>query len=228
MRVDPTKYYAVISGDFIGFSHLPLKNRQAMYFILKSGSKELAGAFPGIMPWDVDMFRGDGWQMVLTDPVCSLRAALYFKAYIRSKTAQKKIDTRMAIAVGRIDYIPENKVSAGDGAAFRMSGRLLDRISRTKSAAMRFIMDNKKISSLLDRSVQQAGDLAANWTLKQANAIMPALKQRPNAQLISTRPELMSTRAMLHCLRLARWSQINGLVSVFEDTLAASGLRSAD
>ena len=228
MRTYPTKYYAVISGDFIGFSNLPLKNRQAMYFILKNGGKELETAFPGIMPLEVDMFRGDGWQMVLTDPVLSLRASLYFRAYIRSKTKQKKIDTRMVIAVGNIDYIPENKVSAGDGAAFRMSGRLLDRISRTKSAAMRFIMDNKKISRLLDRSAQQAGNLAANWTLKQANAVMTALKQRPNAQLISARPELMSTRAMIRCLRLAGWPQINGLVKVFEDTLAASGLRSAD
>lgn len=221
MDIDPTKQYAVISGDFIGFSNLPLKNRQAMYFILKSGSKELAEAFPGIMPWDVDMFRGDGWQMVLTDPVCSLLAALYFKAYIRSTTAQKKIDTRMAIAVGNIDYIPENRVSAGDGAAFRMSGRLLDRISRNKSATTRFIMEDQRASTFLDRTVHHAGNLSSSWTAKQAMVIMSALRGWAHDQICSNLDEEISEKKLGRLLNLSGWPEIKHALSIFEGTLSS-------
>ena len=196
MDIDSKKYYAVISGDFIGFSSLPLKNRQAMYFILKNGGKELETAFPGIIPLEVDMFRGDGWQIVLTDPVLSLRAALYFRAYIRSKTTQKKIDTRMAVAVGTIDYIPENKVSAGDGPAFRMSGKLLDKINRIKSPIIRFIMEDKKNSVLLDRAVQQSGTPADGWNKKQAMTIMGALRGWSYDQIIAACPESVSSKTI--------------------------------
>jgi hypothetical protein len=221
MNIDPKKCYAVISGDFIGFSRLPLRNRQAMYFILKSGGKELSKAFPGIMPWEVDMFRGDGWQMLLTDPVLSLRAALYFKAFIRAEIP-KKIDTRMAIAVGLIDYIPENRVSAGDGTAFRMSGKLLDKMSRSKFPTIRFIMEGRKASILLARAVQQAGALAVHWTPNQAKAIMTALKGMAHDQINADRSKSVASEAFSKVLSRAGWHQIQGWVSVFESRMAGS------
>ncbi len=222
MHVDTSKCYAVISGDFIGFSHLGLEHRQAMYFILKDGGRHLSEAFPGIMPWEVDMFRGDGWQMVLTDPARSLRAALYFRAFIRSKTGRKKIDTRMAIAVGTIDYIPENRVSAGDGAAFRMSGKLLDKMSRSKSPTIRFIMEGRKASILLAGAVQQAGALAVHWTPNQAKTIMTALKGMAHDQINADRPKSFAPKAFSKVLSRAGWHQIQGWVSVFENRMAGS------
>jgi hypothetical protein len=222
MRIDPTKPYAVISGDFIGFSHLPLKNRQAMYFILKSGGREVSEAFPGIMPWDVDMFRGDGWQMLLNDPVRSLRASLYFRAYIRSKTTHRKIDTRMAIAVGTIDYVPENRVSAGDGAAFRISGRMLEKMNRSKSATMRFMMEDKKTAMLLDRTVLKAGVLAAQWTALQANALMGSLKGWTHDQISAAGHPGISSQAIRRRIIRAGWPQINHALSVYEDVLSCA------
>jgi hypothetical protein len=222
MDIDPKKLYAVISGDFIGFSNLPLKNRRAMYFILKSGSKELAEAFPGILPLDVDMFRGDGWQMLLTDPVLSLRAGLYFRAYIRSQTPRKKIDTRMAIAVGRIDYIPENKVSAGDGTAFRMSGRLLEKINRIKSPTIRFAMENAKISRLLHPIVRQAGELSGQWTSSQARVIMDVLRRWPHDQTSATGLKRSPAKAMGQRIGQADWPEIQHALSVYENTLYAA------
>jgi hypothetical protein len=222
MNIDPKKLYAVISGDIIGFSRLPLKDRQAMYFILKSGGKKLSEAFPGIMSCEVDMFRGDGWQMLLTEPVLSLRAAFYFRAYIRSKTTPKKIDTRMAIAVGKIDYIPENSVSAGDGAAFRMSGRLLEKMGLSKSATLRFVMEDKKKSLLLDRTVQKVGGMASRWTSNQAMTIMGALKGWTHDQINAERSESLSAEAFEKRLHRAEWPEINRAVSAFEAMLSSA------
>jgi hypothetical protein len=220
MDIDPKKTYAVISGDFIGFSHLPLKNRQSMYFILKNGGIELSKAFPGIMPYEVDMFRGDGWQMLLTDPVLSLRATLYFRAYIRSKTARQKIDTRMAIAVGAIDYIPENRVSAGDGAAFRMSGKLLDKINRSKSATMRLMMEDKKTAMSLNRTVLKTGLLAAQWTALQAKAMMGKLKGWSHDQISADGHPGISSQAIRRRIIQDGWPQIHHALSVYEAVMS--------
>jgi hypothetical protein len=215
MRLDPKQLYAVISGDFIGFSSLPLKNRQAMYFILKNGGNALSEAFPGIMPCAVDMFRGDGWQMLLTNPVLSLRAALYFRAYIRSQTPRKKIDTRMAIAVGKIDYVPENRVSAGDGTAFRLSGKLLEKMNRTKSPTLRFAAEDKKKSLFLDRIVRQTGVLTDLWTPKQALAVMGVLRNWAHGQTSIAWPEPITSHTGKK-LHHAGWPEIRHVLSVYE------------
>ena len=216
MRVNRTKYYAVISGDFIGFSHLPIDDRKSMYFILKNGGRALADTFPGVMPLEVDMFRGDGWQMLLTDPLLSLRAALYFRACIRSKTKKKNINSRMAIAVGRIDYVPENKVSAGDGTAFRLSGKLLEKMNRATSATMRFTMEDKKKSTFLDRTVQKAGAPADRWTSSQAMVIMDMLKGWTQDQISVKQPEKTLNPTMARLLNRAGWPEIHHALSVFE------------
>ncbi len=219
MNIDPKKSYAVISGDFIGFSHLPLKYRQSMYSILKNGGKELAEAFPGIMPCEVDMFRGDGWQMLLTDPVYSLRAALYFRAYIRSKTTPKKIDTRMAIAVGKIDYVPENRVSAGDGTAFRLSGKLLEKIMRQKSSRMAFVMEDAKSSLRLDRLVRRVDPFAARLTQTQALAVAAALKDQPRCHGPAIQGGEHSPEKVARPLIRAGWPLILETISDFEMAL---------
>jgi len=222
MDIDPAKSYAVISGDFIGFSRLPLKTRQSMYFILKNGGRELAEAYPGIMPWEVDMFRGDGWQMLLNDPVLSLRAALYIRAYICSNTPRKKVDARMAIAIGKIDYVPENRVSAGDGQAFRMSGKLLDRMTQSKTGLMRFVIEDKKTSLALDRIVRRACAPEDQWSKKQALAILGVLRGYTNDQIGCARPEQITPQSMGKRLNLAVWPEIRHALSVYEAVLSSA------
>ncbi len=221
MEIDPDRYYAVISGDFIGFSRLSVNTRRGMYGFVKTAGNALTHAFPGIMPWDVDMFRGDGWQMALSDPVYALRAALFFSACLRFQTRCIPIALRMAIAVGQIDYIPENKVSAGDGSAFRMSGKLLDKISRIKTPALRFIMEHHRAAKQLNRIVLQAGRMSGSWTCPQAKAMMTALRHIPDHSggLSALKyPSNSGTRN----LQSAGWEKILSLIARFEETLCAA------
>jgi hypothetical protein len=218
MNVDPDRNYAVISGDFIGFSDLPAENREASYHLVKQAGTELARLFPAAMPWEVDMFRGDGWQFVLADPVISLRAALFFRAYLRARAGGFSTDVRLAIGVGPIDYVPDNRVSAGDGTAFRLSGRLLDQMARQKSGSMRFIMENRKLALPLDGITLLIGALADSWTERQARAVTGALQGLTITRITGQWPDRISRQAVGKHLARARWSEIRMGLKIFEST----------
>ncbi len=117
---------AVITGDFTGFSGLARSVRMKASGIVRNAGQSLVRAFGPVMPSDIDVFRGDGWQALLSDPVLALRAALFFRAFIISRIDHPGIDTRIAIGIGSVDYVPPGNVAAGDGAAYRASGKRLE------------------------------------------------------------------------------------------------------
>ena len=204
MKNSPGKIYAVITGDFIGFSDLPAQVRQSMYFILKKCGAALSEAFPGIMPYEVDVFRGDGWQILLTDAVFSLRAALYFRACIKAHAPDKNVDSRLAIGIGPIDYVPDNRVSAGDGPAFRLSGKMLEQMTSPKSGTMRCAMNDCDEAILLDGIVRMTGAFADFWTARQSLAIIGALQGWPHKQITGLWEDPISPRLLANtCTRRA-------------------------
>lgn len=227
--IDTNHIYAVITGDFIGFSHLPAVLREQAYFLLKDCHWELAAAFPGLMPWEVDMFRGDGWQMLLTDPTMSLRIALLVRAFIRGgfgKTVPgdtPAMDARLAIGVGRVDYVPEGRVSAGDGPAFRVSGKLLERMATPKEGTMRLAMADGggPAAGLLDGVVRLTGALADAWAPRQALAISGALRGWACKDILGLWPERISKKSVYQRLAKARWTDIAHGLKVFEEGIGA-------
>ncbi len=221
MKVDPEKNHAVISGDFIGFSDLPADVREASYYRLRQAGEELKRMFPSAMPWQVDMFRGDGWQFLLTDPMVSLRAALFFRAYLRARAGGHPTDVRLAIGIGSIDYVPDNRVSAGDGVAFRLSGRLLDEMTGRTSGSMRLAVEDENQDLALDGITLLIGALADNWTERQARAVAGALQGLTIGQISQQWPENISRQAAGKHLVRARWPEIRVGITIFE--AAASG-----
>jgi len=237
MKIDPKKNYAVITGDFVGFSGLPAEVRQRMYFVLKDCGKDLSKAFPGILPCEIDVFRGDGWQALIHDPALSLRAALFIRAYVRSRflenTPEKgsglelpasgvAADTRLAIGVGRIDYVPENRAAAGDGPAFRRSGKLLEQMTSPMSDTMRFAaegVDDVEIGSLLDGIVRLTGELAGRWNAEQSRIVTGALQGWTHPQIARLWPDSVGPRPVGEYLQKARWKTITHGLRVFEAAL---------
>ncbi|MBC2715307.1 MAG: hypothetical protein HF978_08370 [Desulfobacteraceae bacterium] len=224
MKVDPKQNHAIITGDFIGFSDLPVEVRQGMYFILKKCGVALSEIFPGIMPYEVDVFRGDGCQILLTDPVFSLRAALYFRAYIKAhspeKNSEQKIDSRLAIGVGSIDYVPDRRVSAGDGPAFRVSGKMIEQMISPKSGTMRFAMSGFDEALLLDGIVRMTGALADHWTDKQSLAMTGALQKWTRKQIGGLWKDAVSPQAVGKHLERANWYAVDHGLRVFEGAMS--------
>jgi len=220
MNIDSKQNYAVITGDFIGFSDLPAQVRQEMYFVLKACGSKLSEAFPGIMSCEVDVFRGDGWQVLLTNPILSLRAALYFRAYIKAHSPDKNVDSRLSIGIGPIDYVPDNRVSAGDGPAFRMSGKMLDQMISPKSGSMRFVMNGCDEAFLLDGIVRMAGSFADFWTAKQSLAMTGALQGWTRKQIGGLWEDVISIQSVGKYLHQANWYAVNHGLRVFEKAMA--------
>lgn len=59
------------------------------------------------------------------------RMGLLYRALIRVRMKSKLIDTRLAIALGTIDFLPDQCVSSGDGEAFRRPGVSLENMSKS-------------------------------------------------------------------------------------------------
>ncbi len=220
MDIDPAKTYAVITGDFIGFSDLDAATRSRMPELLHRCGEDLREAFFGVMHRDIAVFRGDSWQALLDDPVRSLRAALFIRAAIRSASAGTGLDTRMAIGIGPIDYAPSGNISAGDGAAYRRSGKRIEQMGVANRGRLRLACPDIPDEALIDAIVRLAGTISDSWSSRQARAVLGALQGRSQAQIVSNWPEPITRQAVGKHLARAGWPAIAHALTVFESHLA--------
>jgi len=219
MQVHSFVDYAVISGDFIGFSPLSAENRQTLYHLVVDGGARLNQLFGDAMPEPVDVFRGDGWQMLLAEPAAAMRAGLYFRAFIRAHAPVRQADIRMAVGVGPVDYVPAGNISGGDGAAFRRSGKMLESMSSSGSGSFRFAMDGSAAARAIDGMLVLTGAIAGRWTANQARAVMGALAGMTQQQIAGTWDKPISYQAVGMHLKRAGWGEIRFAVDVFENLI---------
>lgn len=217
MKIIKGKYYAVITGDIIGSTKLSIIERKALHNIMQKGSVELRKVFGKTVPLDVDIFRGDGWQIVIYDPKISLRVGLFYRAFIKAYMASIKVDTRMAIGVGTIDFIPGDKVSEGDGEAYRNSGKILEDIS--KSCYMRFVFSESLNSEIIDTIVQLVDVIAMRWSSKQALAVLGALQGWHQEKIASLWLNPIKQQTVQEHLESADWRAVKIAVDLFEKNL---------
>lgn len=221
------KLWGVITGDVIGFSDLDVSVRRRMPQVMNEAGKSLCSAFGPIMPWDVDMFRGDGWQALIADPVMVMRAALFFRVYIICATGENKVDTRMAIGIGPVDYVPPGKVSAGDGPAYRASGKMLEKMVSPRQGRIRCAFAPHEDmedtmpgcmpdEDLMDVVVRLAGTFGNRWQSRQASAIIGALKGWPQARIAENWHSTISRQAVGKHLQRAEWQAVAHSLEVFE------------
>jgi hypothetical protein len=210
---------AVITGDFIHSSKLAPKDWDRLHLLMKESSRLLRDSFKEIVPLEVDIFRGDSWQMLVIDPARALRLSLFYRATIRAKMAVLNLDTRMAIAIGNIDSIPKTRVSEGHGEAYLMSGEALDWLNKSKSADMCFANKKDETGRALDVIVQLIDVLATRWTDKQALAISGALRGMKQEEIAENLWERKITQqAVAQHLSRAGWDAIERGIEYFEKT----------
>jgi len=213
MRVKKDKNYAVITGDIVASTKLATTARRRLHTVMKQGSRKLRSHFPNAIPLDVDIYSGDGWQVVVSEPDLSLRIALFYRAFIQSSVPG--VDTRMAIAIGTVDFIPAKQVSEGEGEAFRTSGRLLG--DKKSARRMYFAASDASLWAhwttvfhLLDAVV------VGQWTDKRAKAIMGALLGWTQQEIAGLwKPAIKQPTVRRH-LQGAGWEAIQDALTRFE------------
>lgn len=221
MKIDKNKLYAVVTGDVVSSSRLSTTRRRSLNRAMTRTSKALRTAFKNGIPADVDIFRGDSWQMVLTDPTLVLRASLFYRADLRSRMQSHQFDIRMACAIGTINFIPGARVSEGDGEAFQLSGRALESMSKSISMSIRF--PKQPSERALSVVVQLVDSLAAKWSDKQALAVTGALQGWTQDKIAKTcwKKKPISQQAVAQHLNRAAWSSVETALTFFEETVEA-------
>jgi hypothetical protein len=212
-------YYAVITGDIVHSRKLPPDQLRSVQQAIKAAGDELYERHPGKVVLRIQLFRGDGWQLLLHEPADALRFALFIRARVRS--ASPVADSRFAIGVGTVDDIPEANVGIASGEAFTLSGQLLD---SKEASLMRFTTwehpntrgDEHAIPTIL--SVLDV--IVSRWTSAQATAVAGALLRRNQQQIAMNWPHTHITQqsAAQHLSR-AGWSAVNAALEYYEDVM---------
>ncbi|MFO7838485.1 MAG: hypothetical protein R6X08_03150 [Desulfosalsimonadaceae bacterium] len=213
--------YAVITGDFIGFSPLSAQTRQQLFRLTEKGGRRLNEIFGRRSPEPVDIFRGDGWQMLFPDPGIAFRAGLFFRAFIRSHAAGRYTDVRMAVGVGPIDYAPQGRISAGDGEAFRRSGKLLETMISAREGTFRFAMDDSAAADAIDGMAFLAGAIAEGWTQNQSRALAGVLAGMSRKEIGALWPGKITPQAVSGHLKRAQWAALRFGVQNYEKSIRA-------
>lgn len=214
MDIEKNKSYAVITGDIVGSTDLSPERRAKLHAVMKNAARELRERYREALPLDIDIFSGDSWQMLVVEPWRALQIALYFRAYIQAN--MEGLDTRVAIAIGSVDFLPSEKVSEGDGEAFRASGRLLG--EKKQTSRMRFATGRRFSSGrawdmafhLLDALIVR------EWTDKRAKAMLGALLGWQQEQITSLWQPPIRQQSVNEHLQGAAWDTVQVVLKEFE------------
>ncbi len=220
MKIKRNKVYAVLTGDVVASTRLSASRRQALHGAMSMASRTTRQAFGKQVPADVDVFRGDGWQMLVAEPEAALRIALFYRAQLRAAMESHRLDTRTVIGIGTVDFIPGRRVSQGDGAAYRRSGQGLESLARTRH--MHFVYPELPEEEALQIIVQLVDRMATGWSEKQALAITGALQGWTQDQIgHACWPNPISQQAIAQHLDRAGWASLERTLVYVESVIGA-------
>lgn len=202
---------AVLTGDLVASSQLPSSDLKAVMQRLRDGAERFSEAFPGSVYGKLDVYSGDGWQLLVSDRRQSWRAALFLRAVVRSYEGAK-IDTRIAVAWGAVDAAALNpdRISESTGEAFTESGRALQGMKKR----CRLVWHPGRSlahGGFLKSAVSLLDECTSRWTSRQAEAVVLALLDLTQEQIASAmgirQPTVQQT------LQRAGWSGIEAFLN---------------
>ncbi len=221
---DP-KIRAVLTGDIVHSRTLNENQRKSLYQELLNLSVRLQEMYPQVISYPISIFRGDGWQLVLDQPEKSLVIALLIRTYISSRFTENRLDSRVAIGIGKINFIPEENAAAGDGPAYLSSGHLLEAMTRERMAIDIDEMKNSAILSGLQSIILLTDHIVTRWSHSQAQAIYLAMQGKKQCDIgHEWKPREISQVAVSKNLKSAGWEIIKQVIDTYE-TLVKESLK---
>jgi hypothetical protein len=185
---------------------------------MKQGAEMLHAEYPDAVPFAVDVYAGDSWQMLIAEPRMALRAAVFYRAFLLDATA-KAADTRMVISLGRIDFLSEERISESDGEAFRNAGKFRQ---ETKSCRkMHFLAPHDPQEKQWNCTVGLLDTIIRHWTAKQARAVAGAIRGLSLTEIAASwnsipgKGSIANTTVSRH-LDEAGWESIEEMLDIFE------------
>lgn len=225
--LEKNRLVAVITGDVVGSARFAGPDRARLHDGLREAADDLGDAFRDCVPYPVAFFRGDSWQFLVTEPAMAIRVGLYYRSTSQSLLDSARFDTRMAIGVGTVSFLPDADVTSGDGAAFRRSGEALNDLGRDRR--MVFVGPTSLGAverAAIDVIVGLIDSIASQWTSRQAQAVAGALRGWTQQQIGDRqfKPPITQQGVAQHLDR-AKWDAIEDALEFVES--AAVGIDDA-
>ncbi len=169
---------AVLTGDIIKSSRLPEGTLDVAMAALGAAAAAMS-AWPEAGAARFARFRGDGWQCLAPRPAQALRAALFLRAHLRA--LDRETDTRISVGIGPGIAPLGGGLAAASGAAFELSGRGLDDMTRPQTFAVTWAAP-KPGAGLIAAVFALADEISGLWTPRQAEVMIETLGPGDTAQ----------------------------------------------
>jgi hypothetical protein len=229
------KKVAVLTGDIIDSTKLPDTERKKLDLLLHKGLEEIAGKN------NFEVFRGDSFQVLLTEPGQALKTAVLIRCWLRKhllsepetskKTASGKTkqpaltfsykkgitDARISIGIGGISY-KSKTIRSSDGEAFQLSGRALDNV---KNKNNRIVLSTPfpEFNDYMEVTLSLLDILITNWSLQQSEVVYELLNGQTQTAIAS---KLAINQASVNQrAKTAHWQAVEKTVALFETKIAA-------
>ncbi len=222
MQIQKDKTYAVLTGDIIGSSKLAGQDRQKLYHIMQLASARLRRAYAQALPLEVDIFRGDSWQLLVSKPEQALRIGLVYRLEIKVGFSNQ-VDSRLGLGIGRVLFLPGPRVSQGEGPAFRLSGQVLDGLPAYSAMGMALeTWRQQGWPELLHGSLVLMDALVRSWSPKQSLAVYGALQGWTQERIASLWQPRITQQTVAEYLQRAGWANVKHFLQVFESSIVWS------
>lgn len=214
--------WGIITGDLIRSSQLPLAERNRVVDFLIADSRDLLGKFsPGCKFLFPEIFRGDSWQMGVFPAHLAFRNGLFIRASLKARF--NNLDSRLAVGIGGVAFVPQDRVSTGIGSAYTLSGELLDGMGEERML-LRTIKDPRgrtRCGRAMDLILRFMDEQVTRWTPAQAQAALGALQQKNQVQIARQwQPKPIRQQAVSRHLQAASWRCVGDGVAYIESLIA--------
>ncbi len=159
------KTNGIVTGDIVHSTHIV--NKDALIHSLKGIFLEMVKK-KMIKRGKYDIYRGDSFQWVATNPSKTLRGMLIFRAMLKVSTPDDENelwDARVAMGLGEVSFITKD-VRQSYGPAFILSGRTLDKMKPKER--MKIASQNKDLDDEFNTALLLAEHIISRWSKESA------------------------------------------------------------
>ena len=169
------KIFCVITGDVIDSTLVPVADRKRMKKAMQQMSDVLAQA--GFKVNTQEIFRGDSFQLVLSETSKALSAALLIRAFMRSVDLDEfaQLDVRLGLGLGPIEFKAKSQ-NESDGTAYRNAAKALDQTVKQNLTNIWITTGIEDLDGMLNSISVALETIIARWTVAQAKSMRWSLQ----------------------------------------------------
>ena len=197
---------SIITGDVIN------SQKVSPHIWLQRLKLELDGVGKSPLTWEI--YRGDSFQVEVTDPSRALLTAIKIKAAIKSIN---EMDVRLAIGVGNKTY-EASKITESNGSAFVYSGETYESLVKSKQN-LAIATPSNKLNQEMNLLFRFALIVMDNWSVNSAKVVYNALTNPGYSQEELGKALNIKQNSVSSALKRACFSEISDMLVWYQNKI---------